>query len=144
MQARISVLTLGVQDLERAVSFYRDGLGLATEGVVGTEFENGAVAFFDLNSGLKLALWPTKSIAADTGLQFQDGHMRVTIGHNVGSRGEVDEILEAACQAGAHLVKPAAETFYGGYAAYFTDPDGHLWEIVFNPDMLPASPHPIP
>lgn len=139
VQARISVLTLGVQSLERAVKFYRDGLGLATEGVIGTEFDHGAVAFFDLNSGLKLALWPTKSIAADTGLQFQDGFMRSTIGHNVHSRDEVDAILEAARQAGAHVIKPASETFYGGYAAYFADPDGHLWEIVFNPHMLPAS-----
>jgi catechol 2,3-dioxygenase-like lactoylglutathione lyase family enzyme len=139
MQARISILTLGVQDLERAVRFYRDGLGLVTEGIIGTEFENGAVAFFDLNGGLKLALWPTKSIAADTGLQFQEGYMRATIGHNVFSREEVDAVLEAARQAGAQIVKPAFETFYGGYAAYFTDPDRHLWEIAFNPKMLPAS-----
>jgi len=139
MQARISVLTLGVENLERSVRFYRDGLGLATDGIVGTEFENGAVAFFDLNIGLKLALWPTKSIAADTGLQFQDGYMRSTIGHNVLSKNEVDVVLEDARQAGAYIIKPAAETFYGGYAAYFADPDGHLWEIVFNPQMLPSS-----
>jgi catechol 2,3-dioxygenase-like lactoylglutathione lyase family enzyme len=139
MQARISVITLGVKDLERSVRFYRDGLGLATEGIIGTEFENGAVAFFDLNRGLKLALWPTKSIAADTGLQFPDGYMRSTIGHNVLSKNEVDTVLEAARQAGAHVIKLAAETFYGGYAAYFADPDQHLWEIVFNPQMLPAT-----
>lgn len=137
MQARISVLTLGVQDLERSVRFYRDGLGLPTEGIVGTEFENGAVAFFDLYGGLKLALWPTKSIAADTGLQIQSGRGQSTIGHNVVSREEVDSVLETALGAGAQLVKPAAETFYGGYAAYFSDPDGHLWEIVFNPQLLP-------
>ena len=108
MQARISVLTLGVQDLERSVRFYRDGLGLATEGIVGTEFENGAVAFFDLSGGLKLALWPTKSIAADTGLQIQDGYVRSTIGHNVFSKDEVDTVLEEARKAGAQIVKPAA------------------------------------
>jgi len=138
MQARISVLTLGVQDLERSVTFYRDGLGLATEGVIGTEFENGAVAFFDLSGGLKLALWPTKSIAVDTGLPIQDGYVRSTIGHNVFSKDEVDTVLEEARKAGARIIKPAAETFYGGYAAYFEDLDGHLWEIVFNPQMLPV------
>lgn len=138
MQARISVLTLGVQSLERSVRFYRDGLGLATDGIIGTEFEDGAVAFFDLSGGLKLALWPTKSIAADTGLAFQDGYPRSTIGHNVFSKDEVDAVLEEARQAGAQVVKPAAQTFYGGYAAYFADPDGHLWEIVFNPKMLPV------
>lgn len=137
MQPRISVLTLGVQDLERSVRFYRDGLGLATEGIIGTEFENGAVAFFDLHGGLKLALWPMKSISADTGLPVQKGSAQSSIGHNVFSRDEVDTLLEEARKAGAQIIKPAAETFYGGYAAYFTDPDGHLWEIVFNPQMLP-------
>lgn len=138
MQPRISVLTLGVQDLERSVRFYRDGLGLATQGIIGTEFENGAVAFFDLQGGVKLALWPMKSIAADTGLSIQQGLAQFTIGHNVFSKDEVDTVLEEARKAGAQIVKPAADTFYGGYAAYFADPDGHLWEIVFNPQMLPS------
>jgi len=138
MQPRISVITLGVQDLERAVAFYRDGLGLATDGIVGTEFEHGAVAFFDLQGGLKLALWPTTSIAADTGLRIAPGHGATTIGHNVASREEVDAVLAQACRAGARIVKPAADTFYGGYAAYFADPDEHLWELVFNPQLLPT------
>lgn len=139
MKARITVLTLGVDNLERAVAFYRDGLGLATEGIIGTEFENGAVAFFDLHGGVKLALWPRKSIAADTGLPFQaGGPLELTIGHNVASRDEVNVVMDQASNAGARIVKAAAETFYGGYAGYFMDPDGHLWEVVFNPQLIPA------
>jgi len=138
MQARITVLTLGVDDLERALAFYRDGLGFATEGIVGTEFENGAVAFFDLQGGIKLALWPRTSIAADTGLPLQrGGPMEMTIGHNVSSREEVNTLMAQARQAGARIVKPASDTFYGGYAGYFMDPDGHVWEVVFNPALLP-------
>lgn len=134
MKPRITLLTLGVADLERAVAFYRDGLGLATQGIVGQEFENGAVAFFQLEGGLKLALWPRKSIAADTGLaEDKPAPTSFTMAHNVSSRDEVDEVMAQARQAGATLVKPAAATFYGGYAGYFQDPDGHLWEVSFNP-----------
>lgn len=139
MQPRITVLTLGVDNLARSVKFYCDGLGLATEGIIGTEFENGAVAFFDLHGGVKLALWPRKSIAADTGLPMQvGGHFELTIGHNVFSKDEVHAVMDQAKKAGARIVKPAADTFYGGYAGYFMDLDGHLWEVVFNPEMLPS------
>lgn len=138
MKPRISVLTLGVSDLERAVVFYRDGLGLQTEGIVGKEFEFGAVAFFDLQNGLKLALWPRKSISNDTGIAFQTpSPLEFTIGHNVGSKDEVNAAMELAENAGAKIVKPASDTFWGGYAGYFQDPDGHLWEIVYNPAFLP-------
>ncbi|MGP9801227.1 VOC family protein [Rheinheimera sp. NSM] len=137
MKARISVITLGVADLARAVHFYRDGLGLPTEGIVGTEFENGAVAFFDLAAGLKLALWPTSSLAHDTGLAFSSHGSGVSIGHNVMSKAEVDEVMAEAGAAGAAIVKPAKDTFWGGYAGYFQDPDGHLWEVVWNPQLLP-------
>jgi catechol 2,3-dioxygenase-like lactoylglutathione lyase family enzyme len=134
MKPRITVLTLGVDDLERAVAFYRDGLGLRTEGIVGRQFEHGAVAFFDLQSGLKLALWPRKSLAADSGLALQPpGALEFSIGHNVSSREEVDAVMAQAARAGARIVKPAQPTFYGGYAGYFQDPDGHLWEAAFNP-----------
>jgi hypothetical protein len=134
MKPRITLLTLGVDDLERAVAFYRDGLGLATQGIVGTEFENGAVAFFNLESGLKLALWPRKSLAADTGLAVQPrSATEFSIAHNVASEQEVDEVMQQARRAGARIVKPAQPTFYGGYAGYFQDPDGHLWEVAFNP-----------
>lgn len=134
MTPRLTVLTLAVSDLERAVSFYRDGLGFVTEGIVGREFEHGAVAFFDLQPGLRLALWPGTSIAADTGLPLSPpSPTSMSLGHNVGSRAEVDEVMRVAEKAGARLVKPAQPTFYGGYAGYFQDPDGHLWEVVFNP-----------
>lgn len=138
MKPRISVVTLGVADLERALHFYRDGLGLVTEGIIGREFEHGAVAFFDLSGGLKLAIWAQDDIAHDTGLPKQPiSPTAFTLGHNVLHRQEVDEILAAAQQAGAEIIKPAQDTFYGGYAGYFRDPDGHLWEVVWNPEMLP-------
>lgn len=134
MKPRITLLTLGVSDLERAVAFYRDGLGFGTKGIVGSEFENGAVAFFDLESGLKLALWPRKSLSADSGLPVQaPSALEFSIGHNVASAQEVDAVMRQAEQAGAAIVKPAQPTFYGGYAGYFQDPDGHLWEVAFNP-----------
>jgi catechol 2,3-dioxygenase-like lactoylglutathione lyase family enzyme len=138
MRPRITAITLGVDSLERALAFYRDGLGWATPGIVGEEFEYGAVAFFTLESGLMLALWPRSSIARDTDLaQTPPSPTDFTIGHNVRSRAEVDETLARAVSAGARLVKAAADTFYGGYAAYFQDPDGHLWEVLWNPDLLP-------
>jgi uncharacterized protein len=139
MKPRISVITLGVADLERSLAFYRDGLGLPTDGIVGRAFEHGAVAFFDLSGGLKLAIWAQDDISHDTGLPRQPASPTAfTIGHNVLNRGEVDEAMDAARRAGAEIVKPPAETFYGGYAGYFRDPDGHVWEIVWNPQMLPA------
>ncbi|MGH8667488.1 MAG: VOC family protein [Burkholderiales bacterium] len=134
MKPRITLLTLGVDDLDAAVRFYRDGLGLRTEGIVGAEFEHGAVAFFDLQAGLKLALWPRASIARDSGLQLATRSATdFTIGHNVGSKSEVDQVMAQAGAAGATIVKPAHDTFWGGYAGYFQDPDGHLWEVAFNP-----------
>jgi catechol 2,3-dioxygenase-like lactoylglutathione lyase family enzyme len=134
MQPRITFITLGVDDLERAVAFYRDGLGLATKGIVGSEFENGAVAFFNLQPGLKLALWPRRSLAADCGLPLQPpGATEFSLAHNVAYAADVDDLLRQAERAGATIVKTARTTFYGGYAGYFQDPDGHLWEVVFNP-----------
>lgn len=139
MQPRITVLTIGVDDLERSLTFYRDGLGLPTEGIIGEEFEHGAVAFFDLQASVKLALWPRKSIAHDTGLPMSAASAtEFSIGHNVGSKAEVDAVMEQARRAGATLTKPAQDTFWGGYAGYFQDPDGHLWEVVWNPQLLPG------
>ncbi|HSV59773.1 MAG TPA: VOC family protein [Variovorax sp.] len=136
MDPRITVLTLGVGDLERAVAFYRDGLGFPTKGIVGEEFEHGAVAFFQLQSGLRLALWPRKSLAIDSGLPLQlAAALEFSIGHNVASAEEVDAAMQQAERAGARIVKPAQATFYGGYAGYFQDPDGHLWEVAFNPGL---------
>lgn len=109
---RLTVITLGVGDLERSLRFYRDGLGLPTEGIVGTEFEHGAVAFFDLQSGLRLALWPRANIAHDTGLpRGAVSATEFTLGHNVASRQEVDAVMAQALHAGAVIVKPAGETF---------------------------------
>lgn len=134
MIPRVTVITLGVDDLDRAVHFYRDGLGWHTEGIVGREFENGAVAFFDLRGGLRLALWARRSLAADAELApGLRSPTEFSLGHNVGSRQAVDEAMAQATAAGASIVRPAHETFWGGYAGYFQDPEGHLWEIVFNP-----------
>jgi catechol 2,3-dioxygenase-like lactoylglutathione lyase family enzyme len=134
MEPRVTFITLGVDDLERAVAFYRDGLGLATKGIVGTELENGAVAFFNLQPGLKLALWPRRSLAHDCGLSVGPASAtEFSLAHNVSSQAEVDELMRQAERAGARIVKAAQPTFYGGYAGYFQDPDGHLWEVAFNP-----------
>jgi hypothetical protein len=123
-----------VDDLERAVAFYRDGLGLSTQGIVGKEFEHGAVAFFDLENDLKLALWERRNIAHDTGLPIAPrSPTELTIGHNVGSKAAVDAVMEQARQAGAVIVKSPADTFWGGHAGYLQDPDGHLWEVAWNP-----------
>jgi catechol 2,3-dioxygenase-like lactoylglutathione lyase family enzyme len=139
MKPRISVLTLGVDDLERAVAFYRDGLGLPTEGIVGKEFEHGAVAFFDLQSQVKLAVWARDDVAHDTGLpKTTPCPTGFTIGHNVTCKDEVDEVMEQANKAGAKTLKSAHDTFWGGYAGYFQDPDGHVWEIVWNPAFVPV------
>ena len=135
MKPRVNVLTLGVDDLEKAVRFYRDGLGLATEGIIGTEFEHGAVAFFDLQSGLKLALFPRAYLAHDAKIPVTPrSPSEFSIGHNVNSKAEVDEVMLRAEKGGAKILKPAGEVFWGGYTGYFLDPDDHLWEVVWNPD----------
>ncbi|MFT0548569.1 VOC family protein [Allopusillimonas ginsengisoli] len=140
MKPRISVITLGVTDLEKSLAFYRDGLGLPTEGIVGREFAHGAVAFFDLSGGLKLAIWAQDDISYDTGLPKQPiSSTSFTIGHNVLDRQEVDKTMDAAQRAGAEIIKPPQDTFYGGYAGYFRDINGHLWEIVWNPQLLPIA-----
>ncbi|AWI53227.1 glyoxalase [Aquabacterium olei] len=136
MKPHVSVITLGVDDLPRAVAFYRDGLGLSTQGIVGAEFEQGAVAFFRLAGGLRLALWPRASLARDTGLPMAAAApTAMSLGHNVNSVEEVDAVMAQAQDAGARIIKPAQVTFYGGYAGYFQDPEGHLWEVVYNPGL---------
>lgn len=134
MQPHITLLTLGVADLPRAVAFYRDGLGLETAGIVGQEFAHGAVAFFHLAHRLKLGLWAQDDIAHDTGLaKTAVSPTAMTIGHNVTSRDAVDAVMDEARRAGAVIVKEPQDTFWGGYSGYFQDPDGHLWEVVWNP-----------
>jgi uncharacterized protein len=137
MQPMLTLVTLGVDDLEKSLRFYRDGLGLATEGIVGQQFEHGAVAFFQLQSGLRLALWPRRSIAHDTGLAVgARSPGEFTLAHNVRTRQEVDAVMAQAKAAGATIVKAAHETFWGGYTGYFQDPDGHVWEVAFNPQWV--------
>lgn len=134
MKPRISLITLGVDDLERSLRFYRDGLGLPTEGIVGAGSAQGAVVFFDLQPGLKLAIWPRQSLAEDAGLPLDAPNATgFSLAHNVASKAEVDAVMEQARIARASIVKPAGETFWGGYAGYFQDPDRHLWEIAWNP-----------
>jgi uncharacterized protein len=137
MQPRITVLTMAVDDLERSVAFYATGLGLPTDGIVGREFEHGAVAFFELQSGVRLAIWPRDSLAHDAGLaKTAPSATEFSIGHNVGSEAAVDAVMRQAELAGARITKPPGKTFWGGYAGYFADPDGHLWEIVYNPALV--------
>jgi catechol 2,3-dioxygenase-like lactoylglutathione lyase family enzyme len=138
MKPRISLITLGVDSLERSLHFYRDGLGFETPGIIGQEFEHGSVVFFDLESGMKLALFSRQDIAHDSGQPLQAASAtEFTLGHNVLSEAEVDAAMEQARQAGGAIVKPAGKTFWGGYAGYFQDPDGHLWEVAYNPHILP-------
>jgi catechol 2,3-dioxygenase-like lactoylglutathione lyase family enzyme len=138
MKQRITFITLGVDNLENSLRFYRDGLGFKTEGIIGTEFEYGAVVFFDLPGCMKFALYPRNSLAKDATLSVGPrSATELSLGHNVSSRAEVDAVMEEARNAGAVIVKPAQETFWGGYAGYFQDPDQHLWEIAWNPQVLP-------
>ena len=110
MKPRVTLITFGVDDLERALRFYRDGLGFKTEGIVGRAFEHGAVAFFDLQSGLKLAIWPRASLAHDSGLEAgRASPTEVALGHNVSSREEVDAVMSQARDAGAAIVKAAGD-----------------------------------
>jgi uncharacterized protein len=134
MRPRIKVLTLGVSDLDRSLGFYRDGLGLPTDGIIGQEFEDGAVVFFNMNDDLILALYPTASLSKDAGIEATRSRLgAVSIGHVVNSRQEVDAVMDQAAQAGAVITDAARERFWGGYSGYFHDPDGHLWEVAWNP-----------
>ena len=116
--------------------FFQDGLGWQTEGVVGTEFEHGAVVFFHLDNKMILSLYERKNLAWDSGLPEQPGCATdFSIGHLVPSDEQVDHLMARAQKAGATIVKPAQKTFWGGYAGYFKDLDGHLWEIAHNPAL---------
>jgi catechol 2,3-dioxygenase-like lactoylglutathione lyase family enzyme len=135
MKPRITVITLGVDNLERALIFYRDGLGLPTRGIVGTEFDHGAVAFFDLQHNLKLAIWARKDIAHEAKVPLGPrSATEFTLGNNVASKTEVDEVMAQAQKAGETITDPPHDAFWGGYTGSFQDPDGHLWEVVWNPD----------
>jgi uncharacterized protein len=138
MKPRITIITLGVDDLDKSLIFYRDGLGLPTQGIIGQEFEYGAVVFCELQNGVRLALWPRTSLAHDTHLPVQaPSATDFALAHNVSSKEEVDLVMQQAKAAGATIIKSAQETFYGGYAGYFQDPDQHVWEIAWNPEIVP-------
>jgi catechol 2,3-dioxygenase-like lactoylglutathione lyase family enzyme len=134
MKPRIKVITLGVTDLEKSLAFYRDGLELPTKGIIGTEFEDGAAVFFNMNDDLILALYPKAALAKDARISVSPpSPTDLSIGHIVGSKGEVDAVMKQADKAGAKITDVARDRFWGGYSGYFQDPDGHLWEIAWNP-----------
>src|SRR5262245_36958524 len=127
MEQRVSVITLGVADLDRSRRFYEDGLGWRRGN------ENPNVVFFQL-AGAILALWSRTALAEDAGVNAgAGGFAGITLAHNCRSKDDVDDVLTAAKAAGAKITKPATDTFWGGYSGYFADPDGHLWEVAWNP-----------
>lgn len=139
MKAHLDVITLAVRDLETAVAFYRDGLGLPTKGIVATEFQAtaedaaGAVAFFEMESGLMLALYPRQELAKDAGVSNSSpSSVEFSLGYIAESQAAVDRLLARAVAAGASQTEPARERPWGIYSGYFRDPDGHLWEIIWN------------
>jgi uncharacterized protein len=136
MKPRIKFLTLGVADLERSLAFYREGLGLPTQGIIGQEFEDGAAVFFNMNDDLILALYPKASLAKEANVAVTPpSPSEFAIGHNVSSKQEVDEVLAQAERAGARITDRAHDRFWGGYSGHFQDPDGHLWEVAWNPQF---------
>ena len=138
MESRFTILTLGVDDLEKSYKFYHEGLGLTSEGIIGQEFEHGEVAFFKLRHGMVLALYSRENLAWDSKLKKEKpSSTEFSIGYTTRSKQEVDSIMTLAKKAGAKIPKPAQKTFWGGYGGYFQDPDGHLWEVAYNPNLLP-------
>lgn len=129
MKAKISMITLGVEDLTAATAFYRDGLQLPQ-----FDFDSADVSFFEL-TGTWLSLYPKTALAEDIGIPAGDmtGQGSFTLAHNVSSPEAVDALLEQAVNAGARLIKPAQQVFWGGYSGYFQDPEGYYWEVAFNP-----------
>jgi len=140
MDARIDVITIAVENLERALAFYGDGLGLRSRGVVGTQWTGdeltpaGAVVMFELQGGLTLALYPRTELAKDAGVEVGPRRSgEFSLGHVVSSREEVDAVLAQAQAAGATLTDQAHDRPWGIYSGYFRDPDGHLWEVIWSP-----------
>ena len=133
MEPRINLITLGVRHLETAVHFYEHGLGLAQK-----DFGTPGIAFFPLQ-GSWLALYGREELAADAGVAATgSGFSAITLAHNVHSEAEVDAVLNQATAAGATLIKSAERACWGGYSGYFADPDGHLWEVAYNPFFWPG------
>jgi len=144
MNPRISVITLGVNDLEQALVFYRDGLGLQTEGIIATEFKgdethpSGATVQFNLQNGVMLALYPRTELAKDANEpRGEASSTEFSLGYFARSKEEVDTLLEQAEAAGATITDPPHKRAWGIYSGYFKDRDGHLWEIIWAPELLP-------
>jgi catechol 2,3-dioxygenase-like lactoylglutathione lyase family enzyme len=142
MKARISVITLAVCNLEKSLAFYRDGLGFPTNGIIGTEFKGddthaaGEAVMFDVEPGLILALYRRRDLALDANEPpGVPSTTEFSIGHLVQSREEVDSLLNQARDAGATVTEEPYERPWGIYSGYFKDPDGHLWEVVWNPQF---------
>lgn len=140
MKPQINVITLAVDNLERSIAFYRDGLGLPTKGIIGAEFKAtateaaGAVVFFELNGGLILAVYPRSELAKDSNLPVAPASsVEFSLGYLAESKEAVDQLLQKARAAGATLTAPPRDRPWGIYSGYFKDPDGHLWEIIWNP-----------
>jgi catechol 2,3-dioxygenase-like lactoylglutathione lyase family enzyme len=147
MRPRIHVVTLAVADLDRALTFYRDGMGFQTEGLIGTEFRGdegtpaGATAVFELDGGLMLSVYPRSELAKDAGVALTGAKPgEFSIGHAVATRSEVDEVIAQAKAAGAAIIDPPHDRPWGIYSGYFQDPDGHLWEVIWNPALDLGSP----
>jgi uncharacterized protein len=144
VEPRVHVITLAVGDLERALRFYRDGLGLTSGRIVGTEWTdeatgaNGAIAMFQLDGGLILNLYPREDLAKDAGIRLGPPHSgEFSLAQLVHSRDDVDQLLRIAESAGAS-VTPAHDRPWGIYSGYFRDPDGHLWEVIHHPSRDPS------
>ena len=142
MKPQISVITLGVNDLEKSLAFYRDGLGLQTNGIIGTEFKgdetnpSGAVVMFELHNGLILALYPRTELAKDAKQPVGvSSPTEFSIGHLVQNKEEVDALLKQAKAAGATVTDAPHDRPWGIYSGYFQDLDGHLWEVIWNPNL---------
>ena len=132
MEQRLSLVTLGVADLERSRRFYEDGLGWRRGNA------HAEVVFFQLGGAI-LGLFSRDALAADARLPSAgSGFGGITLAYNARTRAEVDAVLAEAAAAGAEILKPAEDTFWGGYAGYFADPDGHPWEVAWNPDWTIA------
>jgi uncharacterized protein len=147
MKPRIHVITLAVADLDRALAFYRDGLGFQTKGLIGTAFTgdettpDGTTAVFSLDGGLMLSIYPRSELAKDAGIPLSAAKPgEFSIGHVVATRAEVDEVIAQAQAAGAAVIESPYDRPWGIYSGYFQDPDGHLWEIIWNPalDLAPS------
>jgi uncharacterized protein len=145
MEPRIDIITLAVADLERALEFYRGGLGLESRGIIGSEFvgdeiqPNGAIVMFELQGGMILCLYPRSELAKDAKVSFAPAKAgEFSIGHAVSSKAEVDAVLLQAEAAGATLTDQPHDRPWGIYSGYFRDPDGHLWEVLWNPRLAGA------